>query len=213
MFSLDDLLPYYLIVDAIPRLFDSFGTSVWVVNIDDWFQVHTEQRYSYRGVQDMAVSFANGMRLTYSLNDVIECAKETSIITADFILDSDLTSEYVANYNIELCSLRDIGEAIDDIRKHWDEYYSRPNDWLYYLLCRWWKYCSIRRLGQVAIIERLIERLGRMPKELGRVRIESLERRTVDAVVNKLFGRMKKNQKDGIVERANFILQIANELT
>ena len=96
---------YFLIYvpeDGVSEVYDSNLQKLNIINIDDWFQVNTHQRYSHRSVLDMSAAFLNGLNSSYSLDDVEDIVKQSCNVAKDSLFHTNLMSKYIKIFDIKL---------------------------------------------------------------------------------------------------------------
>jgi len=196
---------YFLIYvpeDGVSEIYDNELQKMDIINIDDWFQVNTRQRYSHRSVLDMSAAFLNGLNSSYSLDDITILTRQSCGTVKDFLFHTDLISKYVRTYDIESADVGEIDSVITNIRDNWDTLLvGIGRDEFLNRLKRWVKYCRNNYSDGVPIFEKFIDRLsGKMGEpsypDTGGYD-EQLERRVLASV---LIGRNKfKNISDKLL--------------
>jgi len=155
---------YFLIYvpeDGVSEIYDNYLRKMDVINIDNWFQVNTRQRYSHRAVLDMSTAFLNGLNSSYSLDDITTLAKQSCSVVKDFLFHTDLISKYVRTYDIESADVGKIDSIITNIRDNWDILLIEiGRDEFLNRLKRWVKYCRNNHSDSVPIFEKFIDRLS-----------------------------------------------------
>jgi hypothetical protein len=151
----------YVSQDGISEIYDNNLRKLNILNIDDWFQVNTQQRYSHRSVLDMSAAWMMGLEASYSLNDLIEFVKQSCGIAKDSLFHTDLISKYVRAYNIESTDVGEINSVITKIRENWNILLTEVGkDEFLNQLKRWVKYCRSNYPDGTPIFEKFIDRLS-----------------------------------------------------
>lgn len=154
---------------GIPQMFDGNLSPMVVPNIDAWLQAKTQQRYSYRGVSDMASSFAAGLHHAYTSDDLHHLCKIIVRTTKDAIFKTDVAREFSAAYWVELMDPGKITKFVDVLRQDFDKFKSKYTDEeLYNILCRLWQFSNLHAQSEAAVFESLIRskmlRTPQLPK-------------------------------------------------
>jgi hypothetical protein len=151
---------------GIPQVFDVNLKPLIIPNIDAWFQSKTQQRYSYRGVSDMAEAFAAGLRHTYTSKDLEYFCRLVVRSTKDAIFKTDIVRDFSAAYWVELMDPYKITKLIEILRCDFDKFRLKYNDEeLYNILCRLWQFSNLHAPSEAAIFEALIRsKMSRTPQ-------------------------------------------------
>jgi hypothetical protein len=151
---------------GIPQMFNGEAKPMVVPNIDAWLQSKTQQRYSYRGLSDMASAFASGLQYTYTSHDMQHVCRLIVRSTKDAIFRTDVAREFSAAYWVELMDPGKLTKFIDVIRRDFDKYEKRyGSEELYNILCRLWQFSNLHAPSEAAVFESMIRaKMRRSPK-------------------------------------------------
>jgi hypothetical protein len=154
---------------GIPQMFDASLNPMVVPNIDAWLQSKTQQRYSYRGVADMASAFAAGLQHAYTSNDLEHLCKLIVRTTKDAIFKTDVAREFSAAYWVELMDPGKLTKFIEILRRDFGKFKAKySGEELYNILCRLWQFSNLHAPSESAIFESLIRskmlRTPQLPK-------------------------------------------------
>jgi hypothetical protein len=154
---------------GIPQIFDERLSPMVVPNIDAWFQSKTQQRYSYRGMSDMAAAFASGLRHTYTNNDLEHLCKLVVRTTKDAIFKTDVCYEFATAYWVELMDPGKLTKFVGILRRDFDRFKAKyGEEELYNILCRLWQFSNLHAPSESAVFDSLIHskmlRVPQLPK-------------------------------------------------
>jgi hypothetical protein len=188
-FSIDYDL-YFLKTLPVPQLFNADLVQQIVYNFDSWFQAKTQQRYCYRGVLDMAEAFADGLKLSYGLDDLRALTAATAVAAKNYVL-TDRMSDYRKHFWIEILDPAKLDTTVAvHLREKFDHLRSKLGDDAFYNnLCRLWRLASKLRPGAATVFEGLIRRLGRVPEEPVYPTTPDLDSDLVKSVLVLMLGR------------------------
>lgn len=156
---------YYLDHVGTPKLYNSSLDKMIVPNIDNWMQSKTKQRYSYRGLLDMADSFSSALNHNYTSDDLRDICDVIVEQTRDTIFKTELARYYASAYWIELTEPSKIQKLIDLFRDRFDDLLKKyGDDKMYDLICRLWQFCNLHMPSEAAIFDSLARRLGHQPR-------------------------------------------------
>lgn len=148
---------YLRLGPGLPQMFDKHIKSMVVPNIDTWLQLKTQQRNSYRGLCDMAVSFSSGLQHTYTGKDMERICKLVVHSTRDIIFKTDIAREFSAAYWVELMDPGKILKFLDILRNDFNRFKAKySDDELYNILCRLWQFSNLYAKSEVPVFETLI---------------------------------------------------------
>lgn len=192
-----------------PQIYDVDLRLMVVPNIDSWLQSKTHQRYSYRGVCDMADAFKAGLNHSYTHSDLEYICKVSSKYTIDIIFKTYIISEFSSAYWVELMNPIKIYKFIDILRTDFDKFRLKyGDDELYNILCRLWQFSNLHSLSETAVFESLIRKIGRIPqspKYPDTSLIDSeVEKLVTEMVVNRNATEFK-NISDELVTNAKLV--------
>ena len=165
-FSIDVGLFYLQRGPNITRMFDENIKLMVVPNIDSWLQAKTQQRYSYRGLCDMAAAFTDGLQHSYTSVDIERICKMVIRSTRDAIFKTDLASDFSAAYWVELMDHAKLQNFLKILRSNFEKFKSIYNDdELYNILCRLWQFSNLHMPSEAAVFETLIRlKMQRSPR-------------------------------------------------
>ncbi len=176
--------------DPIPSIFDTDLNRQHTSNVDEWLQLRTRQRYSFRTLRDMAGAFREGLEATYSLSDVTERCQETAVAAKEEIFEGEHTHDFASLFWIELIDPAKMPKFLAQLRKKFDRLReSSGDDEFYELLCRLWKFCCLNCPNEVPVVEKFIKRLNRGPKEPSYKYTDTLNKDLITAVFKRVFPR------------------------
>lgn len=182
---------------GIPQMFDRNIKPMIVPNIDAWLQSKTQQRYSYRGLCDMATSFAGGLRHIYTTEDMEHICKLVVRSTRDAIFKTDMARDFSTAYWIELMDPGKIQKFIDILRNDFEKFQSKYTDnELYNILCRLWQFCNLHAPSETAVFEALMRskmsRTPRLPRYPNTVEADrEVEKLVIGVVIGKTLTEFK----------------------
>lgn len=172
----------------IPELYDANLSQQVVTNLDAWLQNHTHQRYSLQSLLDMALAFADALRLGYDGRDIASLCKLMSVESIRRLFCSQLIARYSACYAIECTEFSKLSQEIDSIRSRWDGLIADlGKDQFCNLLNRWWRYCQHHAPGHAPVFARFLERLGESPHEPSMPDTSEWDKELTELVMAKLF--------------------------
>lgn len=161
-FTINGELYYLKTGPDLPRLYTGDLRRLHMPNMDHWLQAQTQQRYSYRGLKDMAAAFADGLSHSYARSDMPTLCRRIYDITRDTIFKTAFVRDYAKTYWIELLDPKQIPKLIVEIKNNFDEMRAKwGDDRLYAYLCRLWQFCSYFATNETVVFERFLERMGR----------------------------------------------------
>lgn len=207
-FSVGTELFYLKTGPDYPQIFDSNLNLQITSNVDIWIQTRTGQRYSYRGLCDMALAFRCGLETAYTKQDMRQMCESAIQAARDLLFQSERVSDYARTFWIELIDpARLEGHYATVLRDKFETLRENLGDDKFYNhLCRMWRLCNFRRPGEAAVFERLIRRLGRVPQEPQYPVTAKLDEELKRDALTKIWGRQLPHYKaipDEIVERVH----------
>lgn len=156
-----------------------------IPNIDNWLQAQTQQRYSYRGVLDMAEAYKCGLQFSYNEDRIISLLKKYYVIIRNIIFNSSHNQKYIDNYKIEIMNNKQLENMTQDVNNKYDQYVEKfgiPKLQAY--LNRIYS-CLKNRNINTQIIELLIKRTGINPKlEIVQFDDQEIIQHTIEKCVN-----------------------------
>lgn len=165
-FTINTELYYLKWGPDFPRVYDRSLKCLIIPNMDYWFQAQTQQRYSYRGVLDMAKAFQEGLTHSYASNDLRGICGRIFDISCYYLFQTAYARTYARTYKVELLEPRAVGQLTQPLNEQFEQYRTNLGDEKFYdYLCRLWQFCNFHKPGDASIFERLISRLGRKPRE------------------------------------------------
>jgi hypothetical protein len=165
-FMLADELYYIKTVYGFPQLFDHSLKQLIIPNMDYWLQFKTQQRYTYRGLQDMIEAFADGLHHSYSREDISRICDHLYDATIDYIFKTKNVREFARLFWIEILEPEQVKKLVVKIKNSFDEFLEKHgSDKLYNYLCRLWHFCLMHSPSEAPVLERLIQRLNRSVME------------------------------------------------
>ncbi len=206
-FSIDYIL-YIMRLEPILQLYDHNLKLQIVPNIDAWFQVQTQQRYSQRGFLDMVAAFRAGLEKSYSYNDLRALASYTTIVTKLAVIER--LPDFKKHYWIEdLDPVQLESNLAPLVRDQFEQLRVKlGDDGFYNYLCRLWKFAIKYYPSLAPTFERLIGRLDRTPTEPHLPTTAELDQTLLKAVLTIVFERKTtafKNVPLDIQERLDVI--------
>jgi hypothetical protein len=165
-FTLNGELYYLKTGPDLPQLFDSNLRRLHIPNMDNWLQAQSQQRYSYRGLQDMMKAFAAGLKHSYVGRDFIAVCRHIFDTCRDAILKSAHTPYFARTYRLELLEPKAIRALIKKLSNEFSDYRQNLGEERFFnYLCRIWQVCQLRDETSIVVVEKLIGRLERVPQE------------------------------------------------
>ncbi len=181
---------WFLRTRPVPQLFNSALVQQIVYNFDNWFQANTHQRHSYQGFLDMAGAFEDGLRLSYSMDDLAALMASAAVEGKNYAI-AERIGDYRKHYWIEVLDPVKL-ESIhaDAMRQNFEKFRQKMgDDRLHNNLCRLWKLARQHRPSAALVFEKLIQRLGRLPEEPRYPATTDLDADLVRAVLGRLMGK------------------------
>lgn len=207
---------YFLRTHPVPQIFDANLTPHVIANIDNWFQAKTQQRYSYRGFLDMMGAFAEGLKHTYSGQDLEHICRHAALAAKNFVLTERL-GDYSKLYWVEVLDPIKLETVhAPAVRDKFEHLRAKLGDEEFFNnLCRLWKFASRHRPGLAAVFERLIQRLGRLPQEPRYPTTDDLDKDLQRAVLVTVLERgaaVYKGVPADIQEKMGILLHVERNL-
>lgn len=165
-FTINHELYYLKTGPDLPKLFNRDLNKLIIPNLDTWLQAQTQQRYSYRGLKDMAAAFSSGLRHSYASDDLAGICGYIFDETVKMIFTTEYAHSYAVAFKVELMDPKQISKLIEQIKGNFDSYTDRFGEERFYLyLCRLLKICNYHEPSESIVVETLIKRLGKRPRE------------------------------------------------
>lgn len=165
-FTINGELYYIKIGPDLPAIYDRALRKMIIPNIDLWLQAQTQQRYSYRGLQDMMAAFRSGLQHSYASDDLENICKKVFDETVKAIFTTKAAQLYAKIFKIELMEPKKAIKLIFEIKKQYDKHIELlGEEKLYKYLCRILKFCNLHEPSQAAAVETLIKRLNKAPRD------------------------------------------------
>jgi len=165
VFEINNQIYYFHDNPNLPQLYDQQLNKLIVPNLDSWLQSKTSQRYSLRGLRDMATAFMSGMQCGISEGQAYQLILNAISETKRQIFQSALASDYARVYFIELMDpVKVEATHLPIITKNFNKLLKKcGRDRLLNYLCRFWQLCNQHSPSTSFVFENLIKRLGREP--------------------------------------------------
>jgi len=191
VFEVNNKLYYFKDGRNLPELYDEYLVKQIVPNMDNWLQTNTSQRYSLRGLRDMAAAFTDGLRCGIYEEDAIKFIKQAVQETKNTIFQSALTNDYAHAYFIELIDpIKVESTHLPTISKNLQKLRKKCGDArLFNYLCRFWQLCNHHALGTAGVFENMIRRLGRTPTTPQYPNTTELDNDLLERVCHTVFKR------------------------
>lgn len=161
-FSLDNIL-YFFRTQPFPQIFDGHLTPQLIPNIDSWIQNKTQQRHSLRSFTDMMEAFADGLSHTYSVEDLVDVARRATL-AARTIITTQKLADYSRVFWLESLDPSKLESVhLPGVRDNFESLRSKlGDDGFHNYLCRLLAFVTHHRPTLSPVIERLIQRLGKV---------------------------------------------------
>lgn len=182
---------------GIPKVFDEHLRSQTIPNIDHWLQAKTQQRYSYRGICDMAAAFAAGLKHSYTSDDLRWISAEVVASTVKIVFRTEHARDYALAYWVELLRPAQLFKFVEHIRSNFDKLKKRyDHEELYNILCRLWQFSNFHAASEAAVFETLIRtNLARIPQIPKYPDTTKIDQEIEKIIIGNLFGKAVTKHK------------------
>jgi len=160
-FTINGELYYVKTGPDFPVVYNKKLEKLIIPNIDLWLQAQTQQRYSFRGLQDMMEAYVSGTESNYTNEEISSICNDLFDSTIRAIFNSKNSLVYSKIYKIELMNLHEIKKLISLISANFEDYVAKfSRGKLHNYLCRILAYCNLHNQDDYSVVEKLIARLG-----------------------------------------------------
>jgi hypothetical protein len=165
-FTIASELYYIKTGPDFPEIYDSKLKKQIIPNADYWLQAQTQQRYSFRGLCDMIDAFIDGVHHSYNFQDIQKIGGYVYDKTIAYAFRTNYTRSFAQLYWIEILDEHRIKGLVSKIKDDFDRFKTKYKpDQFYDYLCRLWQFYNFHIPGESVVIEKLINKLGKIPAE------------------------------------------------
>lgn len=152
---------YYLRSD-LPALYDSGLNRMFIPNIDFWLQNHTQQRYNYRSLLDMAEAFTSGKESGFTSTEFVNLINRFMLSICEKIFRPRYAYKFIEVYWIECLGPAKLRKALHVFTENFDTFLNKlGHTVLFQRLCRFNNACiDLDMLDEAHAFHALINKLN-----------------------------------------------------